>query len=349
MPAGSFSKYVSGFTSDHTYQTATAVSYTSDGTPLSLTGMTWNLLNKATAKSPERTYSNNPFDVDEFEQYYQLRKRNQLRFLGHQIRTGSIDYIVLQEVDIFTKDPLLPFVKEFLDYVRNTGWQIVHTEKSDEVRMPLVILYDSRKLSFVSKRAVFSVAGSSKKTALEATFNYNGTNAQVCITNMHLDYNTDHRQEIIEYQKQQIAENKFTIIGGDANHSQSKEYYSLVGDLDIATNISIPSEGEVASDEGGKCLKRLDGFMVSPANAAVRVEITEGSGAYFRWIPANTLIQKIKARAGNTQPLGKYVCRLINPSKEHVSHVVHMSMPGLPWIRDPFKYLLIGNAGSTTS
>lgn len=342
MPIGSFSTYVSGFTSDHTYQTARAVSYAKDGSVLSLSGMTWNLLNKTFAKGTEHNYSNNPFDVDEFEQNYILRKGNQLRFLWHQIKSGDFDYIVLQEVDMFTRDPLPDMVRAFLEKIRHKAWFTVHSDKTDDVRMPMLMLYNSKKLRFVSKKPLFPSSVSNRRNALEATFVYLGTETEVCITNMHLDFDTDHRQAIIEYQQQQIALGKFTILAGDANPSPGKEPYSLVGDLDTPTNISKPKEGQTASDDGGKILQRLDGFMAGPANSDARVEIIEGPSAYFKWIPANVLMKTIRRKRDPEAALGKYACRTFNPVKERAGHMVHMSLPGLPWIREKFKHLVVG-------
>lgn len=343
MPVGSFTIHVSGFTSDHTYQTATAVSHASDGSNLSLRGMTWNLLNKTFAKGADHKYSNNPFDVDEFEQNYVLRKTNQIRFLWHQIKSGLFDYIVLQEVDMFTRDPLPDYVKDFLEKIRHTGWFTVHSDKTDDIRMPLLMLYDTKKLRFVSKRSILPMAESSKNNALEATFSYLGTNAEVCITNMHLDYDTDHRQQILDYQQKQIAIGKFTVIAGDVNHPLGRESYSLIGDTNMATNISAPKPGQDPSDEGGKILQRLDGFMVSPANSTARVEITEGPGAYFKWLPANLIVKSLK-KVRTDAPMGKYVCRTYDPVKERAGHAVHISLPGTPWIREQYKHLLVGQS-----
>ncbi|HSX20793.1 MAG TPA: hypothetical protein VLG38_06715 [Gammaproteobacteria bacterium] len=340
MADGSFSEYVDGFTSDHTYQTATAVSYAKDGTSLSLSGMTWNLLNKAHSKTGEHTHTNNPFDVDEHDQSYTLRKGNQLRFLWHQIKSDTLDFIALQEVDLFTHDPLPAYVKDFLEKIRAKGWFTVHSDKSDDVRIPLITLYNTKKLRFISKRSILPMAVGGRKCGLEATFAYLGSTAEVCITNVHLDFDTDHRTAILEYQQQQIAAGKFTVIAGDANYSPDREHYSLVGDLDMPTNISRPIGEQVSADDGGRHLWRLDGFMAGPANANARVEITEGPGAYFKWIPANLLVKTIKG--GGKQ--GKYACRTYDPKRDHTGHMTHISLPGLPWIRDKYKHLLVGQA-----
>lgn len=339
MPMGSFSDYVAGFTSDHTYQSATVSSYAKGDQIISLTGMTWNLLNQAHSKIQDRPISNNPFDVDEFDQYYELRKRNQLRFLWHTIKSDKLDFIALQEVDIFTRDPLPDYVKVFLEKIRGKGWYTVHTDKADDVKSPLLILYSSKKLSFIGKRCILPSI-TNKKTALEATFNYLSIDLQVCITNIHLDFNTDHRQAIIDYQHQQIAACKLTIIAGDANLAPDKEHYSLIGDVDLPTNISNPQGDQKPTDEGGKVLQRIDGFMASPALPNARVEVTEGFGAYFRWVPANILVKSLKAGKLNAGPLGKYECRTYEPQKERKTHMIHISLPGLPWIKEKFKHIL---------
>ena len=249
---------------------------------------------------------------------------------------------MLQEVDMFTRDPLLDVVKAFLEKIRHHGWFTVHSDKSDDVRIPLLMLYDTKKLRFMSKSSLFPSNVSNKKNALEATFTYLPAEIDVCITNMHLDYDTDHRQTIIGYQQQQILAGKFTILAGDATHAPEREHYSLVGDLNMPTNISTPKDYELPTDEGGKVLQRLDGFMASPANTDSRVEITEGPGAYFKWVPANALIKTITLKQNNEHLGGKYACRTFDPMRDHAGHMAHISLPGLPWIRDKFKHLLVG-------
>ncbi len=241
MAIGSFSKLLGGFTSDHTYQTATITTYAADGTELSLTGMTWNLLNKGHADLGDRP-SNNPFNLEELDKSYEARKKNQLKFLWTHIKKGDLDFMCLQEVDVFFAQPRARFVEIFLGALAKKGWKIVEGRYEDNLMRQLLTLYDAKKLQFVSKRGVFAAQKSGKFTALEATFTY--LNHPVCITNMHLDYQTDYKDMILNYQMQLIDEGKVTIITGDANHKDGNEPYGLITDENMPTCIYRAIEQE---------------------------------------------------------------------------------------------------------
>lgn len=336
---GPISKYLGKYPSDHTLQTATFISSTPSGETLIVSVLTWNLLNKCHS-AVGHAHSNNPFNVDESDKDYLARKATELKILLKHIKDGTIDCILLQEVDMFTRDPLFPEVKKFLQQARELGWHFVHTEKSDQARMPLLILYNSNKLNFVSKQPLFPTAAGDKNTSLEALFRYVGNDAEVCIVNMHLDHEKDHRKEILDYLQAQVVAVKFTIIGGDTNHPTDREHISLVGDMNKPTNISRPTDEQKATDDGGMVLLRLDGFMACPAHTGARVEIKEGPGAYFVWVPANALIKSLKRSPEDPEnPLGKYIARLFDPRQEK-SHTQHMSLPGLPWVAENHKAVL---------
>ncbi len=338
MPIGAFTTLVSGFTSDHTYQTISATTEANDGAVLSLNGMTWNLLNQAVGRNPDREHANNPFDLDEPDADYFSRKDEQLKFLWQQMKSGTLDFILLQEVDLFMRDPLLDVVRDFLEKLRAIDWFAVHSDKNDGLRVPLLILFNTKKLRFVSKRSLFPTAlDPAKNSGLEATFAYLGTKHEICITNLDLEYNTDHRQSILDYQYQKIKDEKFTILGGDANFQPGKEPYGLIGDLDMPTNIALPLASQTP-DEGGKILIRLDGFMVGPACPTCRVEILEGPGAYFIWQPTSNLLNTILGRAPHEIALGRYITKTFDPVKDKMPHMQHISLPGSPWIRDKYKY-----------
>ncbi len=327
MSFGVFSDYIQNYTSDHTYQITKVESYSKAGQPLILTGMTWNMLNQCHSKSDKYKFSNNPFNLDELDVGYVQRKKQQLRFLYKEIRSKRLDFIVLQEVDIFTHKSLLDFVIEFLIQIHSKNWGTVHSTQSDDLNMPLLMLYDKSKLEFVSKRAIFPRDGDNKKCALEATFMDISTGSEVCIVNMHLDYNTDHSAEIFEYQQRQIAADKFTVIGGDANHKD--RYYNLAGDRLIFTSIANPDTD--LSLSGEELLQRLDGFMASPAHAEATVTITEGVCGYFAWKEPNKI--KTFLRNSTDGAVGKFVFKKLDPDKLKLGgHVTHISHPGAPYI-----------------
>ncbi len=248
MAVGSFAPLLSGFTSDHTYQCARVESETLDHQDIALTGMTWDLLNRGHS-AVLTGQSNNPFDLDETDLAYEQRKKKQLKFLGKKLKKTDLDFVFLQEVDIFTAHPLPKMVKGFLDVLKSMGWRVVHSDKEDNLLIPLLTLYDASKLKFEKKRAVFK-AKNEKFCALEAEFTHIATGAIACLTNMYLDQEIDHNNEIYHYQESQVANAKFTIIGGDTNAAKGVEYFCLAGDVNQATSVDALKDEDAEEDSG---------------------------------------------------------------------------------------------------
>lgn len=322
-----FEPYVDGFTSDHTYVSAKISTY-GEGvhdSEITLAGLTWNLLNQC---NPH----NNPFGVQESGENYVLRKVKQFEFLIEQMQSDIFDFIVLQEVDIFTQTPMPEFVKKFLGKARECGWLNTHSEAVDNIRMPLLTFYNTKNLEFVSKKAMFPVPETQKNCGLEATFNYTNSDIPVCITNIHLEYNIDFRDMILKYQKQQISDGKFTIIAGDTNNDPKIGCPSLIGDLvNRPTNIGSQSK-----------LQLLDGFMAGPAALDQRVAIIEGPlVANFEWVRRNLLSKLIKRSNANDEVMGKFTCneRLLGQN-ESLPHGRYVSEEGKPWIAPSKRHLL---------
>lgn len=322
---GEFPRNVGGHTSNHAPVSATVSTYAEDGKVLSLIVLGWNMLNHCDP-------TNNPFKVAESGADYVARKVKQLEFLAEQMKSGIFDCVALQEVDIFTQAPMPEFVRNFLSEVRAEGWQNTHTEQADNTREPFLTFYNTAKLEFVSKEAVFPMSGTLKNCGFEATFKYADTDNLVCINNIHLDYKTDFRETILKYQKQKIADGKFTIIVGDANHLPEIEYYSLVGDK-VNRPTSINSKQH---------LQLTDGFMASPATNQ-RVVITEGPlVAFFEWVPANLLSKLLTRNDDENERSGKFVCNtIILKPNERLPYGLHVSPSGEPWIAHSHKDQLL--------
>lgn len=327
MPVDLFSKYVSRFTSDHTYQSAMISTETATHKTLSLTGLTWNLLNKCHS-AIEFDFSNNPFDIDEDDKSYAIRKKQQLKYLWKKIVKRHIDFAFLQEVDVFTKEPLIPSAKSFLRVLKRKGWDVVMSTKDDNLMQPMITLYSKEKLIFEGKKAVCP-SKSGKFTALEATFKDKSTGEIICLTNMHLDFKTDHAEDILKYQHDKIEKGIFTIIGGDTNPHTNVVYYNLIGDENTSTSI-----------DRDKKTMRHDGFMASPASRNSRVTIVEKECAYFKWVPTNAVVKYFKQKRGKEVKDGRYKVIYVDPERDNLTHTEHISLPGAPWIRKAFEYLL---------
>jgi hypothetical protein len=338
MAFGFLSDFIK-YTSDHTYQKATVESYSKAGRSLVLRGMTWNMLDRCHSKNNKYKFSNNPFDLDEVDIGYERRKKVQIDFLTKQIKSKTLDFIVLQEVDVFTKKEHAPFASDFLQGLQDRGWGSVYSKPLDDLHMPLLILYDNSKLEYIGQKGIFPRDSDGKNCGLEATFKDRVTGETVCIVNMHLDYNTDHSAAIFEYQQQQIAAGIFTVIGGDANHQE--RYPGLAGDKLIPSCITNP-ESET-SLPGEDQLKRKDGFMASPAHADATVTITEGICGYFKWQQPNKIRTFLRNKP-STNDVGKFVFKTLNPAKERLGgHLMHKSMLGAPFISSTSAHKAILN------
>ena len=329
MPIGSFSKYLSKFTSDHTYQSATFESQASDHKKVVITGMTWDLMNKGRSAAMTGGRTNNPFDIDENDAAYLLRKKVQLRSLLKKIRKWGMDFIFLQEVDIFTisnprKIAEEQLAAEFFSAIKKLGWKLIHSHKDeDNIIHPLITLYNSNNLEFIAKKGVFKVSSGINR-ALETEFKHIASGHTVCLTNMYLDNNTDHNKEILSYQQEKITEQKFTIIGGDTNPGENVMYHQLMGDENMAT--SIASATEVSK-------KRDVGFMAGPATKDTHVMIKEWQGAYFKLRPRNILLKIYDAKKGKPESTSVFMRVKIKPDAKHLGHTLHQSHIGKPWYR----------------
>lgn len=327
MTVDLFSKYVAGFTSDHTYQSATIYTETADHKLISLTGLTWNLLNRCHSDI-ELGFSNNPFDLDETDKSYSIRKKKQLRYLWKKIVKRHIDFAFLQEVDVFTKAPIIPAAKSFLRVLKKHGWGVIQSTKEDNLMQPMITLYNKKILDFQRKTPVCP-SKSGKFTALEGVFKHKKSGEMVCLTNMHLDFKTDHAEDILNYQHDKVEKEIFTIIGGDTNPHTNVVYYNLIGDENTSTSIHKDKKN-----------MRHDGFMASPASSNSRVTIIEKECAYFKWVPTNSIVKYFKKKRGKEVKEGKYKVIYVDPEKDNLTHTKHISLPGAPWIRKAFEYVL---------
>lgn len=336
MAIGFLSDFIK-YTSDHTYQKATVESYSDTGQPLLLRGMSWNMLNLCHSKENTKyKAANNPFNLDELAVGYEKRKKTQINFLNKQVKSKTLDFIVLQEVDIFTGKDLPSFVSDFLIQLHDENWGAVHSHQLDDLHMPLLTLYDKSKLEFVSQKAILPRDSDGKKCALEATFVDKISGEIVCIVNMNLDYNTNHNDAILRYQQEQIDIGKFTVIGGDTN---SDHYSNMAGDRLVPSCIIKP-DGEPL---GKGCLKRRDGFMANPPNSSATVTITEGVCGYFQWKPPSQIRTFLRNKS-DPSAVGKFVFKILDPIKQRLGgHVKHISMPGAPFMSRSEMYVAVLN------
>jgi hypothetical protein len=137
------------------------------------------------------------------------------------------------------------------------------------------------------------------------------------IVNLHLDYNADYSVTIPDYQKQQVAQGKLTIMGGDTNHAPNQEIVGLMNNWSNITNIAgeINRSGEVTGishlhKDSQHIIKCYDGFFANPTqDTSVRVTAQE-------------------AEVFEKNAAGDFIVKTL-PANPHV----HRSAPGQPWRR----------------
>lgn len=327
-------------TSDHAYQRINVVADT-----LSLRALTWNTMDKCHAVSDKRSYSNNPMNIDETLGQYQQRKLLQvdqiLEFIRSSDPTQPLDCIFLQETDWIRMHNREPngstdraqkiIYDRFITGLKSLGWNIVVSSPSTEEgssQQTLLTLYNAKTLAPIgpeANRGVFP-APNMQKTAkryrgYQMGFKHVSTDTNVDLVNFHLNYEHDHRQDILEVMNQSIAKGNTIVMGGDANHPPNFAMDTLTGEWSHATAVDLDktvfqNRREIVMttthlDAKGKNIaKHYDGFC---AGSPQRLRIFKEHGEHFEL---------------NAQ--GR--CVLVS-DKVPLTYQKHVSEPGYPWMR----------------
>lgn len=237
--------------------------------------MTWNKLNqchsKLTCKATPHPYSNNPWDIDESDQQYADRVKQQREYLIQTIIDK--DVICLQEVNdlLFPQTPNIQQINSvFENDLDRIGYGMIKSRKIDNTRH-LVTLYNKNRLKYLNQRGVLP-SEKGKNSGLEIEFKDKTTGLSYAATNIHLEWNEDYRQVILDYQIEQIARGIMTTISGDTNHPADIEQFSFAGNRDYPTTIDVDAHQYI--------LRHCDSLAASPAKGH-SVRIVERGGKYF--------------------------------------------------------------------
>lgn len=335
-----------GYTSDHAERTVKVnfISALSQQVDLSANVLTWNMMNKCYSKNPNnpKSYSNNPLNQAEDASQYLMRKRLQFGQFMQRIEESKVlgqplDFLMLQEIDFLenprnfddaaTQQAKVDLKKEFLAMLTNAGYDMV-MRFGNTKRKALAVVF--RKDAWIyslnaGRKDVLDASG--KSCGMEVNFLHRQSWKKCAITPVHLDFNHDYRQDIEVYQKQQVAQGRYMIMGGDTNHPQNYESESMIinfsqypsnidGIEDTQTGVYRPTDQQIAS--GGKSfLKCYDGFFVSPCQESY-AHIVETQGSYFE-----------------IQSDGTVSVRALPDDRAHVNHT---SLVGRAW--KPTRYIL---------
>lgn len=279
-------------TSDHTYQSIEVMLLDALGAPLcAINGLTWNLMNRGISKQDNAdlnklNWSNNGFNHTEGKEYFDRKQRQLDKILD--LLGDEQDFMFLQEIDILTypkhaneedrqkhEDIKSAFLAK-LSKVGEEGWS--YCSSYGEGNRALVTLYNKKRLTFLNQqKSIFN------GTAFECKFKTNNQKF-VTLTNIHLDYNNTNPLIIDGYQRAQIQNNEFTIIGGDTNLRDN--LLGMLIDPEISTNIfAVEQNREVfISDrlENSKKKRGIDGFAVNPTETT-QVVVRPGNSEVFEF------------------------------------------------------------------
>ena len=326
-------------TSDHGYQQVAV----QDQSGLNLRCITWNTMDKCHAVSDSRPYTNNPMNIDETLSQYKSRKLAQFKKIFSMIKNTppgqNLDCIFLQEIDwtrmmnATPKGSLDKVQKElcdlFLKELSESIWGFVLSPKAalnaSASQQALLTLYNNNSLNPVkdSGKGVLP-AGSSinhnlRYRGYQTTFTHQ-SGKPIDLVNFHLNYEYDHRQDLLQVMEESIAANHTVVMGGDANHAPNFAIDTLSGEWGSAT--AVDKDDNVFKATGNIVMttnhigvqqkniaKHYDGFCAGSPQA---LKIVKDGGEHFEIID-----KKVKLSKEKPNPLYPF----------------HQSEAGYPWIR----------------
>ncbi len=279
------------------------------------------MFSKANCPTPNGDYSNNPWDETESNKEFCCRVSKVNDYIIDKIKSGhsgeEIDFICLQEFVHFVtpwiykdkelKNSLDAINKKLTEKIEKLGWGCVSSEKGIQ---PLVTFYNKKRFTFMEKSGQFETH--SKCRALESIFTDSTSNNSVCVTNMHLDFQTDYRYQQINYLKNNNDKNLLTVLCGDTNHPPNKEQCVIVNDWNKCTNIDANDEGQIIDQDESGFKKCYDGLGGSPAKG-YSVVIEELAGLVFEQVEDD-----------------EFQIKEFTPNPDYS---LHESEVDLPWIR----------------
>ena len=309
--------------------------------------MTWNMMNKCHDKascSPPNQFTNNPWNVNEDERQVNSRRCIQYDFLLMQLRRNNFSAIFLQEInelasiienhpypekmtqkvqELLKKEELTEEEKgillafNFLRQLNELGYT-AHATTKDMHCKPMVTIINTAELTVApddNPKAALpaTVNGKKKHTAFVLNAKSTSTNTPINLVNLHLDYETDYVESILDLQQSMVKQGIMGIMAGDTNHPPNSGLIGAIGDWKHTSNIDTDeSSGELTDrDLRTSRLKNYDLLFVNPSSTTSSVTAKELDGWYF------TVENGIAT---------------INPINEKTKRE-YISKPGLPWMK----------------
>ncbi len=295
-----FRDTLNGFTSDHAPQNMqiTETEQGADGTEkeTSLKLKTWNLLKKCHS-------GNNPFKIIESPEAFRARRTVQYNQIIEELKKGNLDCVFLQEADELLAPPLSAESQAFEAELNSRGFEI-RKHKATATNSGLVTIINTTKLKVDGPATpVFGDAGFSVPVRLKSD-----PSKKIELTNLHLEFNHDYRQEILEHQFQKIQEGVFSVMGGDFNKNPAnQQIVGMIANPDKPTVVASGGGGKlILTDHTTKLLPKVfDGFLSNPGSGTSTVEAIElEGGGFFEEDPA-TKKMKLTPKGDGVAPLAR--------------------------------------------
>lgn len=301
--------------SDHAHQTMQFSKVTPDRTKklFTLTVSTVNLLNWGFSKESHGEFKNNPWNIEETFAEYFNRKKQQLdqilkilqgdqgmmsglsTWWSGQAPDPAKDAMFLQEIDIFLNkrlgsaeatNKLNALKSEFFQKLKNIGYDMVITRPIPGCKQqPLAILYNTKTLKFTGQaRGILDYNNDHDFRGFECLFerlvDNKPTKDIVALASVHLKYGPNYSQIIPEYQRKQVENNIFTIMGGDTNHAPNIDIVGSIACYNTVTTIEGDEQGnESGLHQNTDRAKCYDVFFMNPDKAhrahALEIEAEE--------------------------------------------------------------------------
>lgn len=327
-------------TSDHSFQKVKVL----DDSGLAIRAVTWNTMDKCHSVSTTKPYTNNPMNIDENLNQYKSRKLEQFKKLFKLIKEAPadkpIDSIFLQEIDwtrmlqAEVKGTTDKVQKElcdlFLKELKQLGWGFVLSPRTPSgapiSQQTLMTLYNKSSLTLVDGSGFGvlpsgSIVGQNQRfRGYQMTFTHRSTGKPIDLVNFHLNYEHDHRDDLIQVMEDSIANGHMVVMGGDANHPPNFAMDTLTGDWDTAT----------AADKDDNIFKATGQIVMTTHHIGTKKKnIAKHYDGFSAGSPHSLRI--IKEEGEHFEMVHNKV-RLVRDRLD-ANHSYHQSEAGYPWIR----------------
>lgn len=274
---------------------------------------------------------------------YKARKLEQFTRLFQWIRAAAtdkpLDSILLQEIDwtrMFhaevkgnTDKVQKELCDAFLKGLEQLGWGFVLSPKTSPgasvSQQTLMTLYNKSSLVPVdgSDLGVLPSGSMAEKNqryrGYQKTFTHIKTGKPVDLVNFHLNYEHDHRGDLIQVMEHSIAKGHLVVMGGDANHPPNFAMDTLTGDWHVAT----------AVDKDAHLFKTTGQIVMTTQHVGAKKGIVKHYDGFSAGSPGVVTIVK---EAGEHFEVINNQVRLLRDTP-NTKHPYHRSEAGYPWMR----------------